>query len=81
MKYEIYVERKVSTMPYENMTIGYSQEFDDSETPRDEGFKMVRDKLEAWVVGEAKRVGVKNFELRDPILDMSNEPQDRRHYR
>ena len=91
MKYEIYIERKVSTYPYENLTIGYTQQFDDAETPRDAGFVEVRDKLDEWVTVEAKRVGPKSPERvlispkqprpRDSILDLSNEPQDRRRFR
>ena len=81
MKYEIYVERKVSTMPYENMTVGYSQSFDDDVTPPDGAFKVVAGKVEEWVTAESRRVGVKNFEIRDPMLDMSNEPRASRRYR
>ena len=93
MKYEIYVERKVSTYPYENLTVGYTQQFDDAETPRDAGFVEVRDKLDEWVTVEAKRIGPKSPEPRekillhpgrrpvDTLLDMSGEPQDRRRFR
>jgi len=83
MKYEVYVERKVSTFPYENLTIGLTQQFDDAEVPRDAGFEEVREKLDEWVTVEAKRIGPKSPESRqvrprDPILDMSNEPAMRK---
>jgi len=93
VRYEVYVERKVSTYPYENVTIGLSQQFDDEETPRDVGFNEVRDKLDEWVTEEARRVGPKDPEPRekiplasgrrprDPILDMSEEPNMRRRFR
>ena len=81
MKYEVYIERKVITFPYENLTIGLTQQFDDGETPLEAGFLLVRDKLEDWVTSEMKRVGPKKLEPRssiDSIFDMSNEPISRR---
>ena len=90
MKFEIYIERKVSTFPYENVTVGLSQEFEDSVTPREAAFIEVRDTLEGWITEEAKRCGAKSPERvilqagrkpRETYLDLSNEPQDRRRFR
>jgi hypothetical protein len=92
MKYEIYIERKVSTFPYENLTIGYTQSFDDAETPRDAGYMEVRSKLDEWVTLEVRRIGPKDPEPRerilispkrprDPILDMTDEHATRRRFR
>jgi len=93
LKYEIYIERKVSTFPYENVTVGLTKQFEDSETPLEAGFMEVRDKLEEWITEEARRCGAKNPEPRekvllapnrrprDPILDMSGESQDKRRFR
>ena len=46
--------RKVQTMPYENVTISLTREFDEDEVSHDDAFKEVRDTVETWV----------NYELR-----------------
>ena len=46
--------RKVQTMPYENVTIGLTREFNEDEVSHDDAFKEVRDTVETWV----------NYELR-----------------
>ena len=56
MKYTIYYGRKVRVAEYEMLEVGLTQEFDDSITPYDMGFTMVRDKVEAWIREEVDRL-------------------------
>ena len=79
--HEVTVSCKVSTMPYESLGVTYTQEFNDDFKPHDEGFKMVSEKVDEWITLSACRVGVKNFELKESYLDLSDEPRDRRRFR
>jgi hypothetical protein len=93
LKFEITVSRKVQTFPYESLGVTLTQQFDDSETPLEAAFIDVRDRLDQWVKEESERCGARspeprekvllspNRRPRDPILDMSQEPQDRRRFR
>lgn len=51
--------RKVQTVPYENVTISLSQEFDDDEVSYDYAFKEVRDRVNRWIDVELQMLGLK----------------------
>ena len=53
-KFSVSYTRKVQTVPYENVTVSLTREFDEDEVSHDEAFKEVRDTVETWV----------NYELR-----------------
>ena len=58
-KFNVTVTRKVQTIPYENVTISLSQEFDDNEVSFDYAFKEVRDRVAKWIDVELQMLGVK----------------------
>jgi len=58
-KFSIIYTRKVQTVPYENITISLSQEFDDDEVSYDYAFKEVRDRVARWIDVELKMLGLK----------------------
>ena len=55
MKYTVHYSRKTRLAEFDMLEIGLSQEFDDSMTPYEMGFVMVRDKVEAWIRDEVAR--------------------------
>ncbi len=48
-KFSVTYTRKVQTMPYENVTISLTQEFDEDEVSYDYAFKEVRDRVTRWI--------------------------------
>jgi len=56
-KYSIHYERKVQIRPYEMLTIGLTQEFDEYETEWREASLAVRNKVEEMVLSEQRRLG------------------------
>ena len=58
-KFSISYSRKVQTVPYENVTVSLTREFDEGEMSYDEAFKEVRDTVEVWVNYELQVLGVK----------------------
>jgi len=57
-KFSITYVRKVQTQPYENVTIGLTQEFEDKMS-HDDAFKEVRDRVEVWINYELQILGLK----------------------
>lgn len=57
-KFNVTYTRKVQTVPYENLTISLSQEFDDDEVSYDYAFKEVRDRVNRWIDVELQMLGV-----------------------
>lgn len=57
-KFSVSYTRKVQTVPYENVTISLTQEFDD-EVPYDHAFMEVRCKVDAWIKAELRMLGLK----------------------
>ena len=51
-KFSVSYTRKVQTVPYENVTISLTREFDEDECSPDHAFKEVRDTVEQWVAAE-----------------------------
>ncbi len=58
-KFSITYARKVQTIPYENITISLTREFDEDEISHDYALKEVRDAVNRWVNTELKILGVK----------------------
>jgi len=58
-KFSITYVRKVQTQPYENVTIGLTQEFDEGKVSHDDAFKEVRDRVEMWINYELQVLGLK----------------------
>ena len=56
MKYTVFYERKVRVAAYDMLTVGLSQEFDDSVIPKDVAFEYVRDRVDGWVEEERNRL-------------------------
>ena len=51
-KFSVSYTRKVQTVPYENVTVNLTREFDEDEMPYDHAFKEVRDTVARWVDAE-----------------------------
>jgi len=51
VKYTVHYGRKTPTRvaEFDMVEVGLTMEFDDSVTPYETGFKMVKDKVEAWI--------------------------------
>jgi len=58
-KFSVSYARKVQTLPYENVTINLTAEFDDEAVSHDYAFGTVRDKVELWLKNELDMMGVK----------------------
>lgn len=57
-KFSVSYARKVQTLPYENITVNLTAEFDDDEVPHDYAFSTVRDKVELWLKNELDSMGL-----------------------
>jgi hypothetical protein len=51
-KFSITYSRLVQTVPFENVSVSLTREFDDEEVPYDYAFKEVRDTVARWVDAE-----------------------------
>jgi len=51
-KFSVTYTRKVQTVPYENVTISLTQEFDDDEVSYDYALKEVRSRVARWIDAE-----------------------------
>ncbi len=49
MRFEVTFNRKVQVRDFEPITIGFSAEFDDCITSRDDAFREVSETVERWV--------------------------------
>ena len=56
MKYTVHYMRKVRLAEFDMLEVGVSQEFDDSVTPHEMGFVVVRDRVESWIKEEVARI-------------------------
>jgi len=56
-KFTVSYTRKVQTVPYENVTISLTQEFDDDRCSPDYAFKEVRDTVNRWIAAELQILG------------------------
>ncbi len=57
-KYTVTYSRLVRTVPYENITVTLTQEFDNEETSSDYAWKQVRDKVHEWINIELESMGL-----------------------
>ena len=57
-KFSVSYARKVQTLPYENITVNLTAEFDDEDTPHDHAFNTVRNKVELWLKNELDSMGL-----------------------
>jgi hypothetical protein len=55
-KFTVYYERKVRTIAYEMLTIGWSEEFDSNTIERELAFCQVRDMVEQLIMDERDRI-------------------------
>ena len=62
-KFTVSYTRTVKTLPYENLKIGLSEEYDDGEVPREYAFSQVRQKVNDEIASTLKFLGIK---ARDP---------------
>lgn len=51
-KFSVTYTRKVQTVPYENVTISLTQEFDEDEVSYDYALKEVRGRVTRWIDAE-----------------------------
>ncbi len=58
-KFSVTYTRKVQTMPYENVTISLTQEFDEDDVSYDYALKEVRDRVARWIDVELQMLGLK----------------------
>ena len=58
-KFEVRYSRKVQTLPYENITITLTAEFDDEDMTHDGAFSLVREKVNQWVEQDLVMLGLK----------------------
>jgi len=49
MKYTVHYSRKTRLAEFDTLEVGLTKEFDDSVTPYEMGFTMVKNKVEAWI--------------------------------
>jgi len=56
VKYTVHYMRKIRLAEYDMLEVGVSQEFDDSVTPHEMGFVVVRDRVESWIKEEVARI-------------------------
>ena len=56
MKFTVYYERKVRTVAYEMLTIGWSEEFDKDAIEPDLAFYQVRDQVDRLIKEERDRL-------------------------
>ena len=56
MRYTVFYERKVRVAAFDMLTIGLSEEFDDSVMPKDAAFEYVRKRVDEWVEEERNRL-------------------------
>lgn len=59
MKYSISYSRTVETVPYENIKVNLTQEFDDEEIKPDLAYSLVKDKVGKWIETELIMMGLK----------------------
>ncbi len=57
-KFSITYARKVQTLPYENITVTFTAEFDGDEVSPDYAFGEVRDKVNQWLNNELDSMGL-----------------------
>jgi len=58
MKCQISYSRKVQTIPYENISINYSREYDDEDEDKYEAFREVRDFVNDMLEDEFARLKI-----------------------
>jgi hypothetical protein len=58
-KFSVTYTRLVRTIPYENITISLTREFDEDEVSHDYAFKEVRDTVARWIDVELQSLGLK----------------------
>lgn len=58
-KFSISYSRKVQTIPYENITVTLTAEFDDEDITHDGAFSMVREKVTRWIEQDLVMLGLK----------------------
>jgi len=75
VRYTVFYERKVRVAAFDMLTIGLSEEFDDSVMPKDAAFDYVRKRVDGWVEEERNRLLEKSF----PDLTREEQPIDQVH--
>jgi len=57
-KFSVSYARKIQTLPYENITVNLTAEFDDDDIPYDYAFNTVKTKVELWLKNELNAMGI-----------------------
>ena len=59
MKYGVSVSKKVQTLPYENVEVGYWVEYDSNDVPPDVAEAEVSKQVDEWINIELRMLGLR----------------------